>query len=1485
MYWPIISAIIIILNLAPAVLKELYCYQIRKSKCVLSLKDNINPLLTLGQKTLIILLLYLVDNSDIVTIVLNVLFALVNLYMLHTRLTYYNIKMLKLQIVTWTMALWISGVLIARAANFDGNLFLIAFVPLPVIIKASLIGLNMTFKRILRLEVNSPERVLHLPMILKGYKKQVTNLPMQKKTNISSLYVSSLVGEEMEEILAMKAPDAAEEIKTRLYQMVAEKYVKILKTNPKNEMLLLNLAQLYINKLGDASKAIALLNKMKTYNLSTAAHNSIEDIDYQLENMYMKDTQIIINNFTHMAYFKFREKTLVLKQEIQKEIDEHLNLWRGLNESNIQSLKVVTQTENISRLATKIEQYWNQHFDKNEKSYVNAPLMYGLYLDVIRGLPFQGVPLVQKSYELLLNKQHQHRDLAEVATGHAAIIVASIEPEKLGRIIDASASVKKLFNVEKSNFIDTNINMVLPKVVAKRHDKFIMKFQKHFKHDLDRHFVSYAKTINGDYFPVEITLRLYPSMHKGLNLMAYIRRMAMGVPTLIVDYQGKIVEFSKEIMTDLNLSEKQDAGVLELSKLCPEFAEANSAFNRVYKSRPITYMIDGGDFNVFDSQVNPTFAVAFRGDNAPSKGENASSSHHKSTIYEKMKTSAKEVKEELEGVKSPPFVNSSDKSFHGFTLGEKDAQSRDTKFSHGTPMKEMDEAICKVFREGKILNFTAQASSGFVKRGEMQFEIRVDPIMIDGDLFKVVKFYRQGEVRKMLSSASQVSGLLQQQKTDLIQKRTFTNVTENFKSQEAVETTFADDFPMEIERGADPRDRNKDREASIQLLNRPTTQMTTYIMTSPGAQDNSSKSNNNTVKKEETQANDGLKSYKILNASRLSQTGTSLTSQRSSTRIAKHLNNVFRQERISSSTRISIVMVFLSVVVVIVAVIINLLLTTSALNDLNDSMTLVNLVNIRQFRTLTAWQQLLVVYTYSARVTTFDTTLDAVQEPLLEAALNLLDNNDELQESVDNFKDDGVTAEFFKENIELWVPYEGHTSNWAKTESFTANRILTNKFINLGTYVGSIYDLYDDSDMLFALNNTANDYAESVGTSTDVVQSFFQKRKNENISTLTVIVIAEILALLLPFLSVVVLFKNIFASMNQLFKVVSKIQSEVIYERVVLIENMQSYFKENIEDHIKLYNDFKPSNIDSAKQFAKDTKAKALLYQNRNYSMRSLLWNMSKYLIFAFVLIIGIMALFIVSFVYSLTSFNTLDSINSDILLTYEIGANVAYVTPSYYFYASFNTRSEFKIKNKAPATMLTEYIAALSEANNQLLNTLYDGGSSSKDSVVEDMLNTNLCSYLSSDLKESCMDATQDDSFGLLGLNSKFYQTYGIPIQDYLDDPVNNSPVVLDNVDTDLKKISNTLDASYEYLADHILDTFQSNVKSMKKVSLILFVVSVVAILVAMNSVRTVAIARYKGLDVMPRKIFRIIPYTVIQKSKVLGYYLNQEFKNEMVR
>jgi len=280
-----------------------------------------------------------------------------------------------------------------------------------------------------------------------------------------------------------------------------------------------------------------------------------------------------------------------------------------------------------------------------------------------------------------------------------------------------------------------------------------------------------------------------------------------------------------------------------------------------------------------------------------------------------------------------------------------------------------------------------------------------------------------------------------------------------------------------------------------------------------------------------------------------------------------------------------------------------------------------------------------------------------------------------------------------------------------------------------------------------------------------------------------------------------------------------------------------------------------------------------------------LLWNMGKYLVFAFVLVVGITCLFIVSFVYSLTSFSKLDSINDDILLTYQIGANIALVTPSYYFYSSFNTRPEFKIKNEAPAKMLLSYVEALGEANNQLLGTLYDGGSSSRDEEIQDMLNSNLCPYLSGEIQESCLNVTQQNSFGLLGLNSKFYQTYGIPIGDYLADPVNNSPLVLDNVDTDLKRMANTLDLAYEYLADHILDTFKANVQDMKNISLILFVVSLVAILVAMNSIRTIAIQRYKGLDVMPRRVFRLIPYTVIQRSKVLGYYLNQEFKNEMVR
>ncbi|RYE32850.1 MAG: hypothetical protein EOP48_30930, partial [Sphingobacteriales bacterium] len=188
--------------------------------------------------------------------------------------------------------------------------------------------------------------------------------------------------------------------------------------------------------------------------------------------------------------------------------------------------------------------------------------------------------LVRRAFTSLNNKQHPFRDILDIVTGNRAVVIASIEPDKIGKIVDTSSSVNKVFKINKKGLLGTNVALLMPSLIGAHHNDLIRKYHKRSKQSLNKVIKTYAKTMNGEYFSAEITLRLSSFTQNGLNVVASIEKTSEYEPVIIIDTEGNIVECSADIAQALNLSAKKAS--LKIETLCKEFKEVNQAFNVMY---------------------------------------------------------------------------------------------------------------------------------------------------------------------------------------------------------------------------------------------------------------------------------------------------------------------------------------------------------------------------------------------------------------------------------------------------------------------------------------------------------------------------------------------------------------------------------------------------------------------------------------------------------------------------------------------------------------------------------------------------------------------------------------------------------------------------------------------------------------------------------------------------------------------------------------
>lgn len=134
--------------------------------------------------------------------------------------------------------------------------------------------------------------------------------------------------------------------------------------------------------------------------------------------------------------------------------------------------------------------------------------------------------------------------------------------------------------MNKKALIGTNIAMLMPGIIGAHHNDLIKRYHNHSKQSLNRVIKTYAKTYTGEYFAVEVTLRLSQFTQNGLNIVASIEKTSECEPLIIIDTEGNIVECSQDLAQALDLSAKRS--YLKIDTLCKDFKEINEAFNLLY---------------------------------------------------------------------------------------------------------------------------------------------------------------------------------------------------------------------------------------------------------------------------------------------------------------------------------------------------------------------------------------------------------------------------------------------------------------------------------------------------------------------------------------------------------------------------------------------------------------------------------------------------------------------------------------------------------------------------------------------------------------------------------------------------------------------------------------------------------------------------------------------------------------------------------------
>ena len=1462
--WILVSIVLLIFNVGLAAIKELFCFQAHQDKDTFGIKDNLYGLNILAHKTIAVILYYFLEDPTDALVIINILFATINLTTLHLKLTFYDLRMLKLSIIMSTIATWTSLLSIARILKHDNpKLLILILATMGFAIKLSLIRLNWTILDTLNLENLTPSRIAHLPTLIQEYEKKIAITPTMDKTNRETLY--SMGFSTASRAFGNSSSFDSEEMHNHSYAVIIKEMLRLHQRTRHNkdgrELLPLCIAQIYIQVFADSFKAMLILSKLTEKNMSIVNRISLKALQVDLENLNYKfatddEGKNSSSTPSNVDYFVYKLKSQRLKEYIKEEIAEHQAFWKFISLNIIQAMPVIKQGNKISRATLKTNQYWHNNFENLEHLYVNAAIMYGLYLKIIQSLPSAGSALVRKAFSSLNNMQHRYKDVIDIVLGNKAVLIASIEPDKIGKIVDTSSSVNKMFQVHKRSLIGSNVAMLMPGMIASEHNDLIKRYHKQSKQKLNRVIKSYAKTLTDEFFSVDMVVQLSPYTKNGLNVIACLEKTSGYEPIMIVDSDGNIIECSKDLTQVLGITTKKSS--LKVESLCKELREVNHAFNMIYTPTASEIFAEKEKEQIH-TQGDLMFEDYLKGNSGTRKA--VTNDNNKETVVSPRSTRRL-------------LLNSMENDNAGLTSSDRGDNLNNLFFETERVLplplrismgREEAEKICHDFRYGKETSFSLPKSS---KKDSFKCNTEIEPLIFQNKLYKIFKL-------KDLNT----SLLIQQQKTSF----SLVPSTAIKLQKEASATTqnedpdgdkFADAFPDDIERGNSPR--SKFHKCSIE----PFFELKPLKM----IKDTSHVSTNLTKpieSKEQAPLSETFNSKKSKKKTYRAQ--SLVTSQFSQEVAVTQLSTSLKIERQSPQIRLAVNMVYLAVIIILCSIYVDLSYMKKSLAYMSNSMDLIGLVNDRMGKALLAWQGVLALYSRSTGFRKIDAKFAMNKVTAINYTMGMLTNGQQLLQKVDELGDKEISEIFYRKSLALWEPKTQTLFNNEKIDGFSAEQMITELNLNFANYNGTFTDLNGTRDPLFTINNTANAYILSLEETISEVSLFFENTRKNNISLLKVIVTLECLFIVIPCALTIYILVTTVNLYKKLFQALCKIHLDSLNWRLKQMEHIAALFEESIEDDISYFNEYK-ERINMRQQAVETTKKVA--HSSKIYQDKSLILFGLKYILIAVVLTGVLIGLVGNSFTVSNQSFSELDTINNQLLASFALNSRVKLVTPSFYFVALFLNDTSYKIRDRDPRTQFIDSIDAVGNSNEDLLAAVSNSDNKVDDPVINQILRGKVCDFLTPVYYTSCVQNTNGESFGLLGLQPKFYQLMNL----FKSWAISSSTLTLDSASTVLTQVSSVINNLYfviydlyDYLANHLIDTFVQRAEEQKNQAVKLFYINVVVTLLTMILIRMIVLKKLRALDIGIRRILRIIPYKIIEENKVMSFYLVKTFGKEV--
>lgn len=1481
----VISIIACCANFGMGILKELFLYQIKNNEDHFTTKNNFYFQMILIHKAVITIFVMASKDTEVLIVVFNLVFSLGYPYNLFKTLPFYDLLILKSSFAMAAIHVVTSlFVLIFSFKSGQTYFEVITIVLCLMAIKVFLGLLNYKLQRVFRLQFNNPHEALHVLVLLEKYTTKYSNVTkLDDDYQEGSIKLYGLLQLYQVDSTNLEGHTTIAQYNAQLYGIVLKRLLELHRRFPKSETLLLLIIDIFVKKIGNASRAITLLNQLKNSAPSLQAKAAIKEIYSNLEQIYKQSHSE--QELEALRYFNYRDDANFLKDKLLLETSKHIKVWKELAAEKINVKFVVKESEEIDALFKSSKRIWSSSLKTWDQHFAAPFLLYGVYLDIVRKDLLESLNVMKKYYEMRKDRRQLRKNI-NAFSADLAIVLASIEVDKPGVIMDASSSVQTIFNVPKETLVGQKIDVVLPRFIAKSHDSFIKRYTNHCNPNLNKFSMTYARTFEGQLFPVQIRLKIYPYINNGLNIIAQIKKVGQCESILVIDPKGIVVDSSEEVLGMLNLTQR-DLDVAKINDICPGFKEIDSALQFLFEEDREILFPSGGRSHITEIDLDSD-----ESDEVKNQDDSVTKDFiHLTTEFERK--SGKNITIALSNISeqknniSPnhkdknKLANSPQSAHSGFTLDPK--QTIEPKYTlepkitmapsflqNGgiIPPKKIAKDIYKRFKKGTQLQFFPKSTSQSLALGrgsQVSLEVTIEGTLLDEKLYKVIKFTELPQ-KKMQSVKTGTS--IDPKKVE--RKMSKTDLDE-----------FAEKFPTDNERTEASFE--NEVEQKIVVVKSTLTPSKIEKVISP---DDSKSSSGKTQSPAPGLENMEIKEYSRRREQR-DNSSSLKTSSHKEVRIVRALNDIFDKKTMRPVTKIAVLVVYLAMLLVLALVSLEYFFSDKSFDQMYAGAMIVNTASYRILHMIVAWEYVLVIFA-RARSFTTPTTTSSAKASISEAVTQLINYNEELQNRLQDSGELSLLNTFFERSFALWVPYQDYTFDRGLVDTFIASQVIATNNLDIATYSGSSSNLVKQENVLFVLNNTANDILVKCEGQIQRTEKIINDIINTNQILVIFLLTLETVALFLVLIALLAVIKVISRSYMQLFRVLSKINHDSVTNRINELNVIRECFMKNIE--AKEFSQKVEAFLDQDHRAAKKgAKAKVSTHISRHREDKFILRELTMEALRALGLAIALLSImaagFFISYFIADSTFGSLQVINDRLSIAHKLGYTFDMVLGAFYYTAIFRLEPEYIWRYNSPIFEFDATLDFLAHANEQLLSVLPDPDTGVIDPMLRPFLDTDVCSYLNLTTATqigNCESVTQSGALGLLGMNTKYYQETRVYYEAYVASGGTSNSLVNDYTSAVSKSIS-VISIAYEYLRDYLIADFTTKINDQQTEGLLLFAMLLVGLGVTTVVIQLVTINRFRKIDVGIRMILKLVPLYMIQENRLLGFYLKNEFKKEL--